>query len=1289
LNDEELNELLTEAFEHLRQGRHRMALTAAKKVNETAPADHRTAACLAWAYLENGNTAQALELANYAVELSQEVEPRLYRGFILMRLGIFEGALRDLDYAIEKKPKLLSWAFINKARALAGCERYFEALEEIEHAIDLNEKKDDNLLKLRKWYRRAAGIKIGLFGDTFKSEKELLEDGEEALKQQEFWFSIWAAKNILDNPAKADQHIQAHLLMLEAMVALFQFKPAYEKAVRLEESVKAGERFELIFKKITQNYKPSKEDEKAYKEQSKFIRRTDLQKFNDAFIKTIHCRVFNLDKSKGRPSRLYCLQFNSDEIRYVGAEIIILNPAYNTDNVELSGESVWMLDDAEIGRHPFELKIKKEWKDVVFVQSWGAEIPGFWKEGNGKVEIYIDKLKICERWFSVGHTEIPDEEEIVVPGDEIRFTKSDVDAPQKEQETKTADSKTLEELLAELDKFTGLKSVKEGMRSFINYLKFVQDRKKMGLKTQEALSLHTVFLGNPGTGKTTVARLLGNIFKAMGLLPQGHVVEVDRTALVGQYIGETGQKTDKVLNDAMGGVLFIDEAYTLSKKASGMQDFGQEAIDIIMKRMEDKGSELAVVVAGYPEEMNVFLDSNPGMKSRFSHYFTFEDYEPKELIEIFTGMAKAEEYSVEQKAIELLEKEFTELYRKRDQTFGNARLVRNFLNEAKMNLSSRYLKLPENEKNKEALTTIIESDIEEIFKKGQKSNVSIPINEEALAKALEKLEKLTGLDSVKKEINEIVKLARYYKEQGQDIEDKFLSHVLFLGNPGTGKTTVARIFSEIYSAIGLLPKGHLVEVDRQGLVSSYVGQTAEKTKAVIDKAIGGTLFIDEAYTLVKKGDSGSDFGKEAIDTLLKRMEDDKGKFIVIAAGYTEEMNAFIESNPGIKSRFSKTLLFEDYSPDNLMEIFLHSLSEKSFEADEEAKDKVKKYFNELYRNRDKNFGNARIVRNLLDEGLRKQLLRVADIPAEQRIKEEIRQFKAEDVKFVIDSRGEKRIVKIEGDKEKLDELLSELKNLTGIQSVKNSVEKLISGLRVAKLREERGLKVIPKNLHSVFLGNPGTGKTTIARLISRIYKEMGLLEKGHLVETDRAGLVAGYQGQTAIKTDEVIQKAIGGTLFIDEAYTLVRGGNDFGQEAIDTLLKKMEDLQGQFVVIVAGYPNEMKSFIDTNPGLESRFTNYFMFEDFTPRQMLEILASLSEKNGYKLDEGAWQLLLEVFTDLYTKRDKNFGNARTVKNIFYEAISNQEERLNRLSLSNDEDLITITMEDIGKLNISAY
>jgi len=457
-----------------------------------------------------------------------------------------------------------------------------------------------------------------------------------------------------------------------------------------------------------------------------------------------------------------------------------------------------------------------------------------------------------------------------------------------------------------------------------------------------------------------------------------------------------------------------------------------------------------------------------------------------------------------------------------------------------------------------------------------------------------------------------------------------------------------------------------------------VGETAQKTTAMINKAMGGTLFIDEAYTLVKK-DSGSDFGQEAIDVLLKRMEDDRGKFIVIAAGYTDEMKSFLESNPGLKSRFTKVFTFDDYSPDECMEIFDRmSVGDKVKLADD-ARHQLAKYFNELYRNRDKNFGNARLVRNTFDAIMRNMNLRLSEVP--QTLTEEMRSTIAlVDLESIVQKKSTVAPT-VKGDADKLEKLLRELQELTGLDSVKDSVEKLVNGLKIAQMRKERGLPVMQKPAHSIFLGNPGTGKTTVARLMSSIFRELGILEKGHLVEVDRAQLVAGYSGQTAVKTDEIIRKALGGTLFIDEAYTLSRGSGDFGQEAIDTLLKRMEDYKGQFIVIVAGYTNEMQSFMQSNPGLTSRFTNTFIFEDYNPEQLISIANGMAKSNGYHFNPAGIVALTSKFKKLYDTRDSNFGNARTARNVLMEIITNQENRLALILSPTDNDLITLTDKDI--------
>ena len=267
--------------------------------------------------------------------------------------------------------------------------------------------------------------------------------------------------------------------------------------------------------------------------------------------------------------------------------------------------------------------------------------------------------------------------------------------------------------------------------------------------------------------------------------------------------------------------------------------------------------------------------------------------------------------------------------------------------------------------------------------------------------------------------------------------------------------------------------------------------------------------------------------------------------------------------------------------------------------------------------------------------------------------------------------------------EKLEDVLAELDALCGLDKVKEDVKSLINLVKVRKLRQEAGLPVPPMSLHMVFLGNPGTGKTTVARLLARIYHSIGVLSKGQLMEVDRSGLVAGFVGQTALKTQEVIEKALGGVLFIDEAYALTNqeSPNDFGQEAVEVILKGMEDHRDDLIVIVAGYTDLMRDFIHSNPGLESRFNKYFQFEDYTGEQLAEIFRSQCKKNGYTIDEATDKAAAEAFRIMYEQRDENFGNARDVRNIFETAIARQANRVAVMENPTKEDLMALTVEDL--------
>lgn len=1302
MTSEELNNLQAEAYDHLWHGRYRLALNAAIKLCELRPNDSEAVICAAWAYLENGNPSKAMEYANLAVELKGESSrTRFFRAYLLTRMSIYEGAIADIEKNIEKEKELLSWTLLTKARAYAGLKKFDEAIRAFDNATLLTSSNQEKLLEQKEWFIKAKKVFSDNYEVTSKNVDQLLSDGINAIKAKEYWFALFVAQKILSQSRVKDARQEAELLEIEALYFLFQYRPAYQKALSIKSKFKNNEKFNLILNSLqkfilteeeeisSEQLFPRKtqtditytflEEEKTATHDFEF--KSDSIFYPNEYSEIFSIKIFDALKDFKTNVRDYYKHVNKN-MPTLGVEVIFNNPYLGKEDKSYNCSAIWYLNDYEINRNDFRLNIPKEWDSVIFSQSITSEKSNGWDIGQAKVEIYINNFKVGERTFGICKSSTP-EQEVVIPPSNISTKKDEkIETKKIIQPVKTY---SIEQLLSELDSFIGLTNIKQTVRDFISYLQFINERKKHGLKTDEKISINAIFLGNPGTGKTTVARLLGNILKAVGILPSGHVVEVDRSGLVGQYIGETAQKTEKIINDSIGGVLFIDEAYTLIKKGGSGQDFGQEAIDILLKRMEDRKGEFVVIAAGYTEEMNAFLNSNPGLKSRFTHTFVFDDYTPDELIDIFRLFLKREDYTITKSAEEYLKKEFIKQYRNRDKTFGNARLVKNIFDGCKLNLGKRVISLPQSERTKDILFKIDEEDIKQILQQTAEKKFTLSINEEALSEALNDLENLVGLESVKREINDLVKLARFFAEQGEDLREKFGNHYLFLGNPGTGKTTVARIFSRIFYAIGILSKGHLIETDRQGLVAGYVGQTAEKTSALIDKAIGGTLFIDEAYSLVKSDGSGQDFGKEAIDILLKRMEDDRSKFIVIAAGYTEEMQKFIASNPGMQSRFSKSIIFEDYTPDELMEIVYRNLKNEKKNITKEAQDVLQKHFNEIYKTRDKKFGNARIVRNILDTIKQKMLLRIADLPPSERTEEKLNTIILDDIKESLEIKTSANEYQVKGDPLKLQEYIDQLNSLVGLEKVKENVFKLISGSKIAQLKRERGLHVVEKNYNAFFIGNPGTGKTTVAKLISRILKELGILEKGHLVKVSRSDLLGAYIEQTISQTENILRDSFGGALLVENAHTLIQEENKNGIAVLDTICRFIDNYRHKIVIFLEAPQNSIYNLIKGFPSLIERFPHRFEFPDYSPRELLTIAAEIADNLGYILDEGALQVLLELFSELYEKGRLAQLNSKAAKSILYKAITNQEQRILGILNPSDTDLRTITLEDVQSVN----
>jgi SpoVK/Ycf46/Vps4 family AAA+-type ATPase len=537
------------------------------------------------------------------------------------------------------------------------------------------------------------------------------------------------------------------------------------------------------------------------------------------------------------------------------------------------------------------------------------------------------------------------------------------------------------------------------------------------------------------------------------------------------------------------------------------------------------------------------------------------------------------------------------------------------------------------------------------------------------------LDHLVGLDEIKNRIREWRTWLQYQVRLGNQWRiSPPIQHMIFTGNPGTGKTTVARLMGEILREIGILQRGHMVECHAVDLIADMVGGTSVKTNQVIDQALDGVLFIDEAYMLTEKDRGG--FGQEALDTLLSRMEDDRDRLVVIAAGYPDQMRTFREANPGLSRRFPEENIFHfpDYSKDQLVSIFYQMCSERVIPIDNQLGSILPEVIGMLQSRNRSNFGNAGEVRNLLDSVERRRARRIMEgaLPLDSPLITE-------------DLPDNCRPGPLPPPSD-LSIYWKELDELVGIEPVKNSLKRLVDRLQWSNLRQlnnQHDLRWSP-SMHMVFYGNPGTGKTTTARIIGKILAALGVLKQGHCVEVSRADLVAGYVGQTALRTMDRVKAALDGILFIDEAYSLLHGGNqDFGQEAIDTLVKAMDDYRDRLVVIVAGYPHEMQKFVHSNPGLSSRFTFQIEFPDFSDADIAEIFQRLAKREQFILTEDILTHAVEQLRIEKEREGLHFGNARAAISLFEEMKNNLASRIMARVKENGSD---VNIESISRFLI---
>ncbi|MCI8333255.1 MAG: AAA family ATPase [Lachnospiraceae bacterium] len=809
----------------------------------------------------------------------------------------------------------------------------------------------------------------------------------------------------------------------------------------------------------------------------------------------------------------------------------------------------------------------------------------------------------------------------------------------------------------------GMEHVQVELDSFYKLLRFQNERKESQFQGELLKSTHFAVAGKRGSGKTLVGEIIGGLLYDFGVRADNCAARLEAGELLAAYENDRTEGIRKLFAELTDITVILENVQGILE--GDADNYAKNIAAQLRRVMYEKRDSLSLILTGTKEAVAKLQALDDELQDVLYSTIEIPGYSPGELLEIAKKAASGKALRIHPDAEKVLLRKIN--MECRSPEFMNAITLNRYINQASVKMARRYYEGDD------------DSDAAKVYLMPE--DFEVEMEEEGLEELLQKLDNLTGLNNVKAQIKkriETILIEKQSEEKGAHrAAGHGTLHMLFTGNPGTGKTTVANLIGRIYQQLGILPNGsHMVSCTRSDLVGQYQGHTAKLVKEKVKEAMGGILFIDEAYSLCR--DDGDTFGHEAVDELIAAIENNKDYMMVILAGYQEEMREFLKSNPGFKSRIRNEIEFEDYSVEEMAVIFKKMAAEHSMELEAGSEGDIHNMLEQKSKTPD--FGNARGVRNLFDEVIEEMNARLI------RMNSSGMSVSAAQMDLITKA-DIQAVAGRKADEEKtLEELLEELNGLVGLKSVKEKVQEMVDDIQVKKYMKERGREVQGHGtLHLVFMGNAGTGKTTVARLIGKIYKKLGLLKKNVFVETGRKDLVGQYQGHTARKVMDKLKEAEGGILFIDEAYTLAGGDrDDFGMEAINTLVAELENRRENLMVIVAGYAREMQKFLDANQGLASRLSNEIYFEDYSDEELLYLFESMAKKRGMRLADD----LEPVIRERIQKERENcrdFGNARGVRNIVEQVEKKKNSRIAKkilagVELEQDED-ITICREDL--------
>ena len=775
---------------------------------------------------------------------------------------------------------------------------------------------------------------------------------------------------------------------------------------------------------------------------------------------------------------------------------------------------------------------------------------------------------------------------------------------------------------------------------------------------------HFVIKGNPGVGKTTVARLIGQIFYETGILKKGMTIEATREDLVDRYVGGTANRTREQIIEAQESVLFIDDAYSLLDKSDD-NNYPKEAIDEIVAAMTNtKQYHFCMIMAGYPEPMDELLKMNSGLSSRFSkaNILTIEDYPPELLKTIFVNNCRKDGYRFwgdeegEEDPLDL-DLFFKNMYEQRDRAnFGNARDVVSVAREAKMQSSLR-----DDEER-----CIKKEDFGSYLKYFEQHGVS------SIDDIYAEIDQYVGLEFVK-ELFDNVRLeildVEDCKRRGVK-PDSYPDHYIFAGNPGTGKTTVGKMIGEFYHLMGVMGGAETLFVDASELIGNHVGDSKNKIVEKIQEAIdhNSILYIDEAYQIADTA-----YSSEIVGAMMTKMTENAADFKMIFGMYSNRVEDFLKLNAGL-SRRVRIVEFPDYTPDQLVKIFDKTIESQGRTITEEGHHLIELLMEYKYNTRTENFGNAGDVKKLVID-MKKLLLKRTSKASEG---VDRYQYTAEDIPA-----DQLDLIKDQINPRTFDDIMKDLNEQIGLSDLKEIILQKQEQLLYAKKSGKSTYGINPG--YYFFVGNPGTGKSTSAKLFGECLRELGIVKTNNFYSCTAKDLIGQYMGETDKKTYELLKKSINGVLFIDEAYSLsyaesAHSDSSYKKEALEQIIAFMDDPEHRkrCCIILAGYEKDMQGLYKSNSGMRSRIEEVH-FRDYSPTEMYQIFALFCRKAGYAIADGVEEYYTPIFKNMSTM--EYFSNGRTARTIYEKTAANLMRRVVRTEGLTEEEQKTIQMSDL--------